>query len=48
MDSDRILIGCSVKARNSEYSNLETEYLFKTISELLVLEKSQIQQLKKF
>ena len=33
MDSDRILIGCSVKAKNSEYSNLETEYLFKTISE---------------
>jgi len=33
MDSNRILIGCSVKAKNSEYSNLETEYLFKTISE---------------
>ena len=33
MDSDRILVGCSVKAKNSEYSNLETEYLFKTISE---------------
>ena len=33
MDSDRILVGCSVKAKNSEHSNLETEYLFKTISE---------------
>ena len=32
VNSDRILIGCSVKAKNSEYSNLETEYLFKTIS----------------
>ena len=31
MNADRILIGCSVKGKNSEYANLETEYLFKTL-----------------
>ena len=31
MNADRVLIGCSVKGKNSEYANLETEYLFKTL-----------------
>ena len=34
MNADRILIGCSVKGKNSEYANLETEYLFKTLLKL--------------
>jgi len=33
MNADRILIGCSVKDNNSDYANLETEYLFKTLRE---------------
>ena len=33
MNADRILIGCNVKEKNSEYANLETEYLFKTLRE---------------
>ena len=33
MQADRIFIGCNVKEKNSEYANLETEYLFKTLYE---------------
>ena len=32
MDSDRILIGCTVKDKNREYANLEAEYLFRTLN----------------
>ena len=31
MDSDRILIGCTVKDKNREYANLEAEYIFRTL-----------------
>ena len=31
MNPHRILIGCAVKENNVEYTNLETEYLFKTL-----------------
>jgi len=33
MNTDKILVGCSVKGKNAEYANLETEYLFKTLLE---------------
>ena len=33
MNTDKILVGCSVKEKNTEYANLETEYLFKTLLE---------------
>ena len=33
MQTDRIFIGCNVKEKNSEYANLEVEYLFKTLDE---------------
>ena len=33
MNTDKILVGCSVKEKNAEYANLETEYLFKTLLE---------------
>ena len=42
MQADRIFIGCNVKEKNSEYANLETEYLFKTLYEfgvILVMQK---------
>jgi tetratricopeptide (TPR) repeat protein len=31
MNPNRILVGCAVKENNVEYTNLETEYLFKTL-----------------
>ncbi len=31
MQAERILIGCSIKPKNADYANLETEYLFKTL-----------------
>ena len=31
MQNNKILIGCTVKEKNLEYANLETEYLFRTI-----------------
>jgi len=33
MKPNRILVGCAVKTKNKEYANLETEYLFRTLSE---------------
>ena len=33
MNIDKILVGCSIKGKNAEYANLETEYLFKTLLE---------------
>ena len=32
MQAERILVGCAVKENNAEYANLETEYLFKTLT----------------
>jgi len=31
--SDRVFVGCAVKEKNIDYANLETEYLFRTLSE---------------
>ena len=31
MNPNRIFVGCAVKENNAEYSNLETEYLFRTL-----------------
>ena len=31
--SNKILIGCTVKEKNLEYVNLETDYLFRTLNE---------------
>jgi len=31
--SNKILIGCTVKEKNLEYANLETDYLFRTLNE---------------
>ena len=33
MQAERILIGCSVKSKNADFANIETEYLFKTLLE---------------
>jgi len=33
MQAERILIGCSVKPKNADFANIETEYLFKTLLE---------------